>query len=148
MMHDRITDHRHFNNAFARDARLFHDLADKIIERCANSIGHFDFAARIHHHVGNAAHQIFAEANLWVHQASRSERFAIIKIGKMRGDGRRANVHRNAVSGLDKARINRDNIVTFANGHSYFPLALAQCLLQSTQYGQIWHSCVNVPLRF
>ena len=33
--------------------------------------GHLRVAARVHHHVGDAAHQVFAEADLRVHQARR-----------------------------------------------------------------------------
>ena len=78
MMHDRVTDHRHLDNTLARNACLFDDFADEVIQRRTHRVGHLDFATRIHHHIGDAAHQIFAEADLRVHQTSGSQRLAII----------------------------------------------------------------------
>ena len=64
----------------------------------------------------------------------------------MRRNRRRANVNGNTIGGLNKARINRDNIVTFANSNRHLPFALAQRLLQPAQHCQIGHTGINVPL--
>jgi len=145
-MHDRITDHCHLDNTLTRNARFFYNFADKIVQCRAYGVRHLDFATGIHHHIGNAAHQIFAKANLRVHQTGRRQGLTIIKIGKMRGDGGGTHINGNTISGLNQARINRDNIVAFANGDGDFPFALAKRLLQATQHRQIGHCRINIPL--
>ena len=59
---------------------------------CADGGGHFLLAARIHHHIGDAAHQVFAEADLRVHQAGGGHHLARREIGEMGGNGGGAHV--------------------------------------------------------
>ena len=40
----------------------------QLLQRLADDCGHFFFATGVHHHIGHAAHQIFTEADLRVHQ--------------------------------------------------------------------------------
>ena len=60
-------------------------------------------AARIHHHIGDAAHQILAEADLRIHRADRSDDGAGREIAEMRRDSRRAHVDRDAEGALARS---------------------------------------------
>ena len=68
MMHDRVADQRDFQDLVALDAGLARGFADQRVHRLAHHARQLLVAARIHHHVGNAAHQVFAEADLRVHR--------------------------------------------------------------------------------
>ena len=76
MVHDRIADHGDFENIGPRHARLFDDLANQRIDGAAHAARQFSLAARIHHDIGDPAHQVVAEADLRVHQAGGGEHFA------------------------------------------------------------------------
>ena len=67
-MHDRIADEHDFQNVRERTIGLLCHFLRQLLQRRADGRGHFLFATRIHHHVGDAAHQVFAEADLRVHQ--------------------------------------------------------------------------------
>ena len=69
MVHHRIADEDDLQNVGEFDLRFGRDLGGQRVQRLADDGGHFLLAARIHHHVGDAAHQIFAETDLRVHQA-------------------------------------------------------------------------------
>ena len=66
-------------------------------------------AARVHHHVGDAAHQVFAEADLRVHRPDRCDNLAAHEIGQMRGDGGRADVDGEPVDALVQSRPDRND---------------------------------------
>ena len=69
MVHDRIADEHAVENVVAVDATLIADLSDQRIDSFAHRFGHRLAAVGIHHDVGDAAHQILAEANLRVRRA-------------------------------------------------------------------------------
>ncbi len=76
VVHDRIADEDDFQNIRELDLGFGGNLAGKRVQRLADGGGHFLLAARIHHDVGDAAHQVFAETDLRVHDAGRSHDIA------------------------------------------------------------------------
>ncbi len=69
VVHDGIADEHDFQNVAEVNLRLRRHLARQRVQGLADNGGHFLLAAGIHHHVRHPAHQIFAEADLRVHQA-------------------------------------------------------------------------------
>ena len=69
----------------------------------AHAVGELHVAARIHHHIGDAAHQVFAEADLRVHRTDRGDNRAADEIAEMRCDRGRADVDRDAIGALREA---------------------------------------------
>ena len=115
--------------------RLRGHLARQRVQRLADGGGHFLLAAGIHHHIGDAAHQVFAEADLRIHQAGRGRDFAGREIGEMGGDGGGADIDGEAEEPVMEARPDRDEPVAAAGDARIdragdFPFALAQRLLQ------------------
>ncbi len=107
------------------------DLGGERVERLAYRRGHFLIAARIHHHIGDAAHQVLAEADLRVHQARRGDDIAIGEIGEMHGDRRRADIDGKSEGLVVEAGPQRDEAIAFAagariDGGGDLPFALAQ----------------------
>ena len=68
--------------------------------------------ARVHHHVGHAAHQVLAEADLRVHRAGRRQHLAARQVAQVPGDGRRAHVERDAERRVVEARARSPTIVS------------------------------------
>ena len=66
-------------------------------------------AVRVHHHIGDAAHQILAEADLRVRRAGRGGDAARQQRHQMHGDGGRADVAGDAVGLVLQAGIERDD---------------------------------------
>ena len=92
VVHDRVADDRRLENLAALDPRFISEFADQRVHRRAHAAGQIGFAARVHHDVGDAAHQIFAEADLRVHRrrprrrlrrSARSHRCAAIVVEPM-----------------------------------------------------------------
>ncbi len=69
MVHDRVADEDGVENVVAVDAALVADLRRQIVDRLANGLGHRLAAVRVHHDVGDPAHQVLAEADLRVRGA-------------------------------------------------------------------------------
>ena len=87
-MHDRVADRGHLDDAVADRSRPRprpRRPAPSTASRTAR--GHLAVAAGIEHDVGDAAHQVFAEADLRVHHAGRGERLAGGEVGR---DARRS----------------------------------------------------------
>ncbi len=109
VVHDRIADEDQIEDVVAIDLRFGADLADQSVDRIAHRLGHRLAAVRVHHHVGDAAHQIFAEADLRVRRAGRGEPPARQQRHQMHGDGGRADVAGNALGLVLQARPQRDD---------------------------------------
>ena len=75
-----------------RDAGLARHFGRERIERGTDRLGHLLRAARIHHRVGDPAHQILAEADLRIHGAAGGHDLAGFEVAQVRGDGRRADI--------------------------------------------------------
>ncbi len=110
------------------------EFADQRVHRRAHAAGQIGLAAGVHHHVGDAAHQILAEADLRVHRAGRGDDFAGREIAEMRGDRGRADVESEPIGALAKARQDRDDFALVAQGDGDLEGAGAQRLLQPAQH--------------
>jgi hypothetical protein len=105
-------------------------ICGQCIERAPNRFGHLLCAAGMHHRIGHAAHQILAEADLWIHRAARGGDLARFEIAQMRRDRGRADVHGQAEDPVMQAGPDADNLRVPVHGDSDFPLSLAQYRLQ------------------
>ena len=146
MMHDRVADQRHFQDFAACDPGLARGFADQRVHRLAHHARQLLVAARIHHHVGDAAHQIFAEADLRVHRPDRGDDLAAHEIGEMGGDGGRADIDRDAEGALGEAGHDGDDVAAFAQRDGDLPLPRAQRLLQAGERREIGVRFGDAPL--
>ena len=146
MMHDRVADQRDFQDFAALDVGLARGFADLRVHRLAHRARQLLVAARIHHDVGNAAHQVFAEADLRVHRPDCGDDLAALKIGEMGGDGGRADINRNAEGALGKARHDGHDVAAFAQSDGDLPLPRAQSLLQTGERREIGGRFSKSPL--
>ena len=88
MVHDRIADEDRVENVGAVDLAFGADLIDQRIDRLAHSFGDRLLAAGVHHHIGDAAHQVFAEADLRVLHPRRRRDAAGQQRDEMHGNRR------------------------------------------------------------
>ena len=146
MMHDRVADQRHFQDFAARDVGLARGFADQRVHRLAHHARQLLVAARVHHHVGDAAHQVFAEADLRVHRPDRCDDLAAREIGEVGGDGGRADIDRDAEGALGEARHDGDDVAAFAQRDGDLPFPRAQRLLQTSERREIGVRFVEIPL--
>ena len=94
MMHDRVThEHRLINLILVNPCFRTQGL-NQIIQGRSDGIGHFDVTAGVHHGVTNAAHQIFTEPNLRVHNPARGRDFACAQISQMGRNRGRPQINR------------------------------------------------------
>ena len=125
------------------------DLADQHADRLAHRLGHRLGARRIHHHVGDAAHQILAEADLRVRRAGGGERAAGKQRGEVAGDRRRADVDGEPAGEIVQARPERDHhrpAALVMHGGRHLPLALAQDLLHLREQVEVDARRLQPPL--
>ena len=85
MVHDRIAGHRHLQDVAGLDAGFGGDLVNQVIDTFAHSVGQFDGTFGFHLHVGHAAHQVFAETDLRIHDAAGSDDLAARQVAEVRG---------------------------------------------------------------
>ncbi|MCY1234163.1 hypothetical protein D9M72_467370 [compost metagenome] len=109
VVHDRVANEDHVENVVAVDFALGADLADQAVDRLAHRLGHGFPAVRVHHHVGNAAHQVFAEADLRVGGARGADDAAGKQRHQMHGDGGRTDVAGNAIGLVLQTRPQADD---------------------------------------
>ena len=122
-------------------------LADQRVDRRAHAAGQLGVAARVHHDIGDAAHQILAEPDLRIHRAAGGENLAGLEIAEMRGDRRGADVERDPQRAVAEAGKHRDDLAPLAQGDRDLPVAAAQNLLQTAQHGQACLGFADAPLR-
>ena len=103
-------------------------------------------AARVHHHVRDPAHQVLAEPDLRVHEPGRGDHLAAREIAEVARDRGRADVDREAVGAIAKARPDADDPVARVDRDGDLPVALAQRLLQALQHAQIAGQLPQLPL--
>ncbi len=146
VMHDRVADQRHFQDFVACDPGLARGFANQRVHRLAHHARQLLVAARVHHHVGDPAHQIFAEADLRVHRPDRRDDLAAREIGEVGGDGGRTDIDGDAKGAVGEARHDGDDVASFAQSDGDLPLPRAQRLLQTSERREIGMRFVEIPL--
>ena len=146
VMHDRIADQGHLENLGPCDLGLACRLADQGVHRLAHGARQLGVAARIHHHIGDPAHEILAEADLRVHRADRGDDRAADEVAEMDRDGGRADVDGDAIGALGEARQDGDDVAALAQRHGCGPAALAKGLLQARERREIGMRIRDAPL--
>ena len=107
--------------------------------------GHQRGAARIHHRIRHAAHQVLAEAYLRIHDARGGNHVAAGQIAQMGGDGGGTDVDGKAVDALMQSRPDADDLFGAVHGHRDLPVFAAQDRLQHLQDRQITGEILEIP---
>ena len=131
VVHYRIADDHRVQHVAGIDAALRADLAGELRDGVPHRAGHLLAALGIHHDVGDAAHQILAEADLRVLHARRGDDAPRQERDEVHGDGGRADVAGDAVGLVVQARPERDDVgprglEVAVDGGGDAPVALAQ----------------------
>src|SRR5918994_3919445 len=147
-MHDRVADQSDLENVLRIDARTPRDIASQLTERTAHGGSHLHRPAWIHHRVGDATHEIFSEADLRIHDTRRSDELTALQIAQVRGDGRRADVHRHAEHTVIETWPDGNDLRARVHCDSDLPLSRAQCFLQHVQDIEIAGESGETPFRF
>ncbi len=150
VVHDRVADDHGLEDQGRGDAGFGGGLDGQRVEGLSDRAGHLLRATGVHHRVGDAAHQVFAEADLRVHQAGGGADLAGGEIAEVAGDGGRADVDGEAVDGavvearpdVQDARLRAIGV----DGTGDLPVALAQRGLQHLQGAQVALDAVELPL--
>jgi hypothetical protein len=103
MMHDRVADEGGVEDLVDGDIRLSGDLLGEVVDGLAHHLSHLFLAAGIHHDVADPAHEVFAEADLRVHDARRGHDLAGREVAEVGRDGGRADVDGKPVGSVDEA---------------------------------------------
>jgi hypothetical protein len=107
VMHDRVADDRHLQEVAHGHLGLAGHVGGEGVEGAAHRLGHLLRAPRMHHRVGDAAHQILAEADLRVHEAAGGDDLTGFQVTQVPGDGGGADIDREPVMPADLARRRR-----------------------------------------
>ena len=146
VVHDRIADEGRVEDVAARDAGVCRRLADQRVHRAAHGLGQLRLAARVHHHVGDPAHQVLAEADLRVHASGGGGDLAARERGQVAGDGGGADIEGRAVGPVVEARPERDDALAPVHGDRGRPFALAERALEALQDMEVTGEIVEAPL--
>ena len=130
VMHNRIANNRDFEYALYINISLRYETINHFIERSTNCIRQLNFTTRVHHHIRNATHQVFAKSNLRVHQSIACDDLATFKFAQVTSNSRRANVYRDAICGIYIARPCGHNLIAIlqvTNRNSHFAFGFSHC---------------------
>ena len=136
VVHDRVADERDLEHVRAFDSGARRELGRELREAAADGAGELLLGPGVQHDVGDAAHEILAEADLRVHLAGRREHVAGREVAEMSGDGGRADVEGDAVGAVVEAGPDRRDRRAVVHGHRDRSVARVQGGLQSRQDGR------------
>ena len=146
MMHDRVADNGHLDDIGEIDPGFCGSLLRQIVESLADNTRQHFLTAGIHHDIGDAAHEVFAETDLRIHLAHRSDDFAAGQVRQMGGDGGGADINRKAVDDILEARPDMDQLTLVADSDSHFPVSRTENLLQAVQGRAVDPQFTDFPL--
>ena len=134
VVHDRVAHHGDLEHARNVDVCLFHEIIHQRIDRLTNDAREFGIPTRVHHHVRHSTHQIFAEANLWIHRPRTGQHLARKQLDQVTGDGGAADVDGNAVRGVNETGPHGHDLVCIhRNSHSGAAISFFDRLVHSLQ---------------
>ena len=150
-MHDRIADEDGIQDVAALHVAFGADLVDQAGNRLAHGDRHAFAAVRVHHDVGDAAHQILAEADLRVRRTGGGRDAAGQQRNQMHGDRGRADVAGEPIGLVLEARPQRDDARYVAVGvlvdrGGGGPVALAQYALHLRHEVEIEFEVLEAPV--
>ena len=136
VVHDRVTDEHDLEHVARGDLGLRTQFECERIQRSANGRGEFFVATRIHHHVRDATHEIFTEADLRVHDTRTRNDFTRRQVDEVTGNGRRADVDGNTECGVDESRPYGDDLTGRASTdrHGCSPVTLVDRAVHGGQH--------------
>ena len=82
-MHDRVADESAIEYVINIAVSFLANFCHQFCQGLAYNLRHLLFATRMHHHVRDTAHQIFAKPDLRIHPTNRSQRLAAGQFNKM-----------------------------------------------------------------
>ncbi len=129
-MHDRIADEYRVQDIVRINLRLRSYLSDQIIDSATYCLGQQQLSARVHHHIGDPAHQIFTVADLRVHHARRGNDRAGRQIAKMHSDGCRADIDGYAIGLVIETGPGFRDPGPAMNGDGHIPVSRPQRFLK------------------
>ena len=146
VVHDGVADEGGLQDVGGRYPNLACHIGGEFVDRAANRLGHLLFAARVHHHVGDPAHQVFTKTDLRVHQSSGGHHITCGQIAQMRRNRGGAHVDGDAVGVLPETRPDRNDLALAVHGYRDLPVAFPQRLLQLVQYPNVTRQIGEPPL--
>ena len=102
-MHDRIPHDRHLEDVRAVDLRAVRELGGELCEAAADDLRELLLRAGVEHDVGDAAHEVLAEADLRVHLSGRSQHLSGEEVAQVARNSRRADVEGDPVRAIVQA---------------------------------------------
>lgn len=138
VMHDRVADKDGVEDGIGFHLALAAGLGDEVVDGAANGLRHGLAAFRLHHDIGDAAHQILAEADLRVLGADGGRHTPRKQGDEVHRDGGGTDVAGDAVGLVLQSRPERDDggargIEIAVDGGGDAPIALAQDRLDLRQ---------------
>ena len=146
-MHDRVADDRQLEDLGALDAGLVAERGEQAVERLAYRLGQLHLAARMHHHVAHAAHEVLAEADLRVHDPGTREHRAVGQVHEVAGDRRRADVDGDAERAVVEAGPDRDDVATAVDRDRDAVVARRQRALERADHREVGVQPLEAPFR-
>ena len=130
MVHDRISHEHQLEHLVALGLRLHAEVAQQAVQDLAHGVGQGHLATRVHHHVGDPAHQVLAEPDLGVHGAGRRQHRAGRQVAEVAGDGRGPHVDGHAEGTVAEAGPRGHHQAVVTDRHGDRASTTGQCRLE------------------
>ena len=119
VVHYRVADEHQFDDLVPVGSSLLAERADQAVECGAHGHRELDLSTWVHHHVGDPAHQVLAEPDLWIHGARGGQHRTGGEVAEVSGDGRGADVDCDAQCPVTQAGPDGDHLVAVADRHGH-----------------------------
>ena len=145
-MHDRVADDRELEDLGPLDPGLVPERREQAVQGLADRLGQLHLAPGMHHHVGDAAHQVLAEADLRVHDPGAREDRAVGQVDEVAGDRRRAHVDGDPERPVVEARPDGDDVAAAVDRDRDAVATRGQGALERPDDREIGPESVEAPL--
>ncbi len=119
VVHDRVPDQHELKQFLPCRPGGLTQFPQKRVECSTNGRRQLGFASRVHHHVGDPAHEVLTEPDLGVHGAAGGLNLAGCQVAEVSGDGCGAHVDCNPEGTVAQAFPDSDNSTSVPDGHGH-----------------------------
>ena len=146
VVHDRVADQHHLQHLISLGFPLEAEVGQQVVQGAADGGSQLGFATRVHHHVGDPAHEVLAEPDLRVHGSCCGQYGAGCQVAEVAGDRRGAHVHGHAQGTVPQARPDGYHAVAIPDSRCHRARSIGRPVGQAVGHPVVESEASEAPL--
>ena len=145
VVHDRVAHEHGLDHILQITAGLRGHFLGELVDCVAHHTGHLHLASRIHHHIGDAAHEVFAKADLRIHDTRRGQHLSGGEVAEVCRNRGGTHIHRKPAERLLEPGKDANDLTQVIHGNGDGPFALTKFLLKRLKDAQLKSQILELP---